>query len=102
MRSATSVGLTNQVHHRSSHISEEILAEVIIARRFHACRIVNHSDGDWRTTNAAFEKVALSIESGERIVNADDVSDILNENQLSNPIMKSTRKETISRQLRLE
>tara|TARA_B100000282_G_C31659187_1_gene456686 strand:+ start:163 stop:894 length:732 start_codon:yes stop_codon:yes gene_type:complete len=48
-------------------------------------RIVNHGDGDWRGTNAAFEKVALSIESGERIVNADDVSDILNEK----PIVKS-------------
>jgi len=40
-------------------------------------RIVKHSDGDWRTTDAAFEKVALAIESGERIVTADDVSAII-------------------------
>ena len=34
-------------------------------------------------TNAAFEKVALAIESGERIVNADDVSDILDERPIT-------------------
>jgi chromosomal replication initiation ATPase DnaA len=42
-------------------------------------RIVKHGDGDWRSTDAAFEKVALAIESGERIISAHDVTNILNE-----------------------
>ena len=42
-------------------------------------RIVKHGGGDWRSTDAAFEKVALAVESGERIVSGDDVTSILEE-----------------------
>ena len=42
-------------------------------------RIVKHGGGDWRSTDAAFEKVALAVESGERIISGDDVTSILEE-----------------------
>jgi len=42
-------------------------------------KIVKHGGGDWRSTDAAFEKVALAVESGERIVSGDDVTSILEE-----------------------
>jgi hypothetical protein len=40
-------------------------------------RIVKHGDGDWRSTDAAFEKVALAIESGEQIILGEDVTNLL-------------------------
>ncbi len=39
--------------------------------------IVKYGSSQWRTTDAAFEKIALAIESGERIVSSSDVSRIL-------------------------
>ena len=86
MRSATSVWI-NKPSSSSliTHLRRNTSGRSLLLDDSMLARIVNHSDGDWRTTNAAFEKVALSIESGERIVNADDVSDILNET----PIVKS-------------
>ena len=86
MRSATSVWI-NKPSSSSliTHLRRNTSGRSLLLDDSMLARIVNHSDGDWRTTNAAFEKVALSIESGERIVNADDVSDILNEK----PIVKS-------------
>jgi len=57
-------------------------------------RIVKHGDGSWRSTDACFEKIALSIESGERIVNADDITQILEER----PVAMSERDEFIQRE----
>jgi len=45
-------------------------------------RIVKHGSGDWRSTDAAFEKIALAVESGERIVSGDDITNILEESPL--------------------
>ena len=42
-------------------------------------KIVSFGGGDWRGTDSAFEKVALAIESGERIVNSNDVGNILDD-----------------------
>ncbi|MGB2335606.1 MAG: hypothetical protein ACPH87_08110, partial [Candidatus Poseidoniaceae archaeon] len=86
MRSATSVWI-NKPSSSSliTHLRRNTSGRSLLLDDSMLARIVSHSDGDWRTTNAAFEKVALSIESGERIVNADDVSNILNEK----PIVKS-------------
>ena len=86
MRSATSVWI-NKPSSSSliTHLRRNTSGRSLLLDDSMLARIVNHGDGDWRGTNAAFEKVALSIESGERIVNADDVSDILNEK----PIVKS-------------
>ena len=74
MRSATSIWIgkpssVSLITHLRRHTSGRamLLDDSMLAR------IVSHSDGDWRSTDAAFEKVALAIESGERIVNADDV-----------------------------
>ena len=41
--------------------------------------IVKYGQGDWRATNSAFEKIALAIETGERLIGAEDVSRILND-----------------------
>ena len=78
MRSATSIWIgkpsySSLITHLRRHTSGRslLLDDTMLAR------IVKHSDGDWRTTDAAFEKVALAIESGERIVTADDVSAII-------------------------
>ncbi len=86
MRSATSIWIgkpssASLITHLRRHTSGRamLLDDSMLAR------IVSHSDGDWRSTDAAFEKVALAIESGERIVNADDVEMIL----LEKPIAKS-------------
>ena len=86
MRSATSVWI-NKPSSSSliTHLRRNTSGRSLLLDDSMLARIVNHGDGDWRGTNAAFEKVALLIESGERIVNADDVSDILNEK----PIVKS-------------
>ena len=86
MRSATSVWI-NKPSSSSliTHLRRNTSGRSLLLDDSMLARIVNHSDGDWRTTNAAFEKVALAIESGERIVNVDDVSNILNEK----PIVKS-------------
>ena len=40
-------------------------------------RIVKYGGGDWRSTDAALEKVTLAIESGERIISSDDVTNLL-------------------------
>ena len=80
MRSATSIWIrkpssSSLITHlrRSSGGRALLLDDAMLAR------IVKHGDGDWRSTDAAFEKVALAIESGERIISAHDVTNILNE-----------------------
>ena len=80
MRSATSVWI-NKPSSSSliTHLRRNTSGRSLLLDDSMIARIVKHSDGDWRTTDASFEKVALAIESGERIVNADDVSDLLNE-----------------------
>lgn len=80
MRSATSVWI-NKPSSSSliTHLRRNTSGRSLLLDDSMLARIVKHSDGDWRTTDASFEKVALAIESGERIVNADDVSDLLNE-----------------------
>ena len=95
MRSATSIWIgkpssVSLITHLRRHTSGRamLLDDSMLAR------IVSHSDGDWRSTDAAFEKVALAIESGERIVNADDVEMIL----LERPIAKSNVEEYIERE----
>ena len=84
MRSATSVWI-NKPSSSSliTHLRRNTSGRSLLLDDTMLARIVKHSDGDWRGTNAAFEKVALAIESGERIVNADDVSDILDERPIT-------------------
>ncbi len=84
MRSATSVWI-NKPSSSSliTHLRRNTSGRSLLLDDTMLARIVKHSDGEWRGTNAAFEKVALAIESGERIVNADDVSEILNERPIT-------------------
>ena len=86
MRSATSIWIgkpspPSLITHLRRHTSGRslLLDDSMLAR------IVKHSDGDWRSTDATFEKVALAIESGERVVTADDISAII----LEKPAVKS-------------
>ena len=84
MRSATSVWIDKPSSSSLiTHLRRNTSGRSLLLDDSMLARIVSHSDGEWRTTNAAFEKVALAIESGERIINADDVSDILNERPIT-------------------
>ena len=83
MRSATSVWIrkpssSSLITHlrRNAGGRALLLDDVMIAR------IVKHGSGDWRSTDAAFEKIALAVESGERIVSGDDITNILEESPL--------------------
>ncbi|MDP6870252.1 MAG: DnaA/Hda family protein [Candidatus Poseidoniaceae archaeon] len=51
---------------RSLLLSDEMLAQ-----------IVSSGDGDWRSTDSAFEKVALAFDAGEEILDSRDISRIL-------------------------
>ena len=64
-------------------------------------RIVKHGDGDWRGTNAAFEKVALWRSNLVRGLQMQmTMSDILDERPIvKSQIMRSTRREITSRQI---
>lgn len=83
MRSATSIWIrkpssTSLITHLRRNTSGRalLLDDAMIAR------IVKHGGGDWRSTDAAFEKVALAVESGERIISGDDITKILEERPL--------------------
>ena len=83
MRSATSIWIrkpssTSLITHLRRNTSGRslLLDDAMIAR------IVKHGGGDWRSTDAAFEKVALAVESGERIISGDDITKILEEKPL--------------------
>ena len=83
MSSATSIWIrkpssTSLITHLRRNTSGRslLLDDAMIAR------IVKHGGGDWRSTDAAFEKVALAVESGERIISGDDITKILEEKPL--------------------
>ncbi len=83
MRSATSIWI-NKPSSSSliTHLRRNTSGRALLLNDSMLARIVKHGDGDWRSTDAAFEKVALAIESGERILDSNDVSAILNEKQI--------------------
>jgi chromosomal replication initiation ATPase DnaA len=45
-------------------------------------RIVTHGDGSWRSVDSLFEKVALVIATGEEVLDAEDISAILEDRHL--------------------
>ena len=83
MRSATSIWI-NKPSSSSliTHLRRNTSGRSLLLDDSMLARIVKHADGDWRTTNAAFEKVALAVESGQRIVGANDITEILNEREI--------------------
>tara|TARA_A100001037_G_C15042131_1_gene586002 strand:+ start:52 stop:1098 length:1047 start_codon:yes stop_codon:yes gene_type:complete len=80
MRSATSVWIRKPSHSSLiTHLRRNAGGRALLLDDAMIARIVKHGGGDWRSTDAAFEKVALAIESGERIISGDDVTSILEE-----------------------
>lgn len=80
MRSATSIWIRKPSSSSLiTHLRRSAGGRALLLDDAMLARIVKHGDGDWRSTDAAFEKVALAIESGERIITAHDVTNILNE-----------------------
>ncbi len=80
MRSATSVWIRKPSSASLiTHLRRNAGGRALLLDDAMIARIVKHGGGDWRSTDAAFEKVALAVESGERIISGDDVTSILEE-----------------------
>ena len=80
MRSATSVWIRKpSAASLITHLRRNAGGRALLLDDAMIARIVKHGGGDWRSTDAAFEKVALAVESGERIISGDDVTSILEE-----------------------
>ena len=80
MRSATSVWIRKPSSSSLiTHLRRNAGGRALLLDDAMIARIVKHGGGDWRSTDAAFEKVALAVESGERIISGDDVTSILEE-----------------------
>jgi len=95
MRSATSIWISKPSSASLiTHLRRLSSGRALLLDDSMLARIVKHGDGSWRSTDACFEKIALSIESGERIVNADDITQILEER----PVAMSERDEFIQRE----
>ena len=78
MRSATSIWLRKpSASSLMTHLRREASGRALLLDDSMLAKIVKHGNGDWRSTDAAFEKVALGIESGEQIISSEDVSHIL-------------------------
>ena len=60
-----------------THLRREASGRALLLDDSMLAKIVKHGNGDWRSTDAAFEKVALGIESGEQIISSEDVTHIL-------------------------
>ena len=80
MRSATNIWIRKPSSSSLiTHLRRRASGRALLMDDAMIARIVKHGDSEWRSTDAAFEKLALAIESGERIVNANDVTSILEE-----------------------
>ena len=80
MRSATSVWIRKPSSASLiTHLRRNAGGRALLLDDAMIARIVKHGGGDWRSTDASFEKVALAVESGERIISGDDVTSILEE-----------------------
>ena len=80
MRSATSVWIRKPTYSSLiTHLRRNAGGRALLLDDAMIARIVKHGSGDWRSTDAAFEKIALAVESGERIVSGDDITNILEE-----------------------
>ncbi len=78
MRSATSIWLRKpSAPSLMTHLRREASGRALLLDDSMLAKIVKHGNGDWRSTDAAFEKVALGIESGEQIISSEDVTHIL-------------------------
>ena len=80
MRSATSIWLKKPSSSSLvTHLRRAANGRTLLLDDSMLANIVKYGQGDWRATNSAFEKIALAIETGERLIDAEDVSRILND-----------------------
>ena len=95
MRSATSIWMSNPSSSSLiTHLRRSTSGRALLLDDSMLSRIVQHGNGGWRSTNSAFEKVALAIESGERVVTSDDVLSIL----VDEPKMMTVQEEFTERE----
>ena len=80
MRSATSIWLKKPSSSSLvTHLRRAANGRTLLLDDSMLANIVKYGQGDWRVTNSAFEKIALAIETGERLIGAEDISRILND-----------------------
>ena len=97
MRSATSIWIRKPSSSSLiTHLRRRASGRALLMDDAMIARIVKHGGSEWRSTDAAFEKLALAIESGERIVNANDVTSILEESPIEKTkVEKFTEREDL-------
>ena len=80
MRSATSIWIRKPSSSSLvTHLRRAANGRALLLDDTMLANIVKQGQGDWRTTNSAFEKIALAIETGERVFDSEDISNILND-----------------------
>ena len=80
MRSATSIWIRSpSPSSLITHLRRSASGRALLLDDSMLAKIVAFGGGDWRGTDSAFEKVALAIESGERVVTSEDVGKILDD-----------------------
>ena len=78
MKSATSIWVMEpSAPSMITHLRRKASGRALLFDDSMLATIVKYGDSQWRGVDAAFEKIALAIESGERIVSAAHVSQIL-------------------------
>jgi len=78
MRSATSINIElPSFSSLVTHLRKAATGRSLLLDDHMIARIVSHSDGDWRSADALFEKIALVIEAGEEVLDAEDVTAII-------------------------
>jgi len=78
MKSATSIWVMEpSVPSMITHLRRKASGRALLFDDSMLATIVKYGESQWRGVDAAFEKIALAIESGERIVSAAHVSQIL-------------------------
>ncbi len=83
MRSATSIWIRKpSASSLITHLRREASGRALLLDDSMLARIVKYGGGDWRSTDAALEKVTLAIESGEQIISSDDVTNLLEDTPL--------------------
>jgi len=78
MRSATSINIElPSFSSLVTHLRKAATGRSLLLDDHMIARIVSHSDGDWRSADALFEKIALVVEAGEEVLDAEDVTAII-------------------------
>ena len=78
MKSATNIWMMNPSSASLiTHLRRKTVGRALLLDDSMLATIVLHGGKHWRSVDAAFEKIALAIESGERIISPNHISSIL-------------------------